>query len=151
MSPSWWQARTRAASSSRIPPSKQASDPLVVALCNTTDYVGSTSWDQIERARLFSCATRGQSAVKLVALTYGFGAEALHILQVAGYRVIDASAVPTSTFSLSRKSRPHRSGKPLRSDSVCTAVKLLAWNLTQYTRLLLSDSDVLLRVDPLPW
>ena len=40
---------------------------------------------------------------------------------------------------------------PVRQDSACTAVKLLAWNLTQYRRVLLSDSDVLLRTDPASW
>jgi hypothetical protein len=137
-------------------PSSRSSTPLVVTICNGTDYVGSPAWDQIERAKLVGCVARGLSAVQLVALTYGFGPDALRVLRRSGYSILDASATPASDFSLSRNSRlPHslstQPTTPKRPDSTCTAVKLLAWNLTQFPQLLLSDTDVLLRADPLPW
>lgn len=33
----------------------------------------------------------------------------------------------------------------------CTSLKLLAWNLTMYERVMVSDTDVCLESDPLPW
>mmetsp|Transcript_6800 Transcript_6800/g.17848 ORF Transcript_6800/g.17848 Transcript_6800/m.17848 type:complete len:463 (-) Transcript_6800:253-1641(-) len=38
-----------------------------------------------------------------------------------------------------------------RRDYVCTSVKLFAWNLSAHSNVLLTDADLLLRDDPLPW
>ena len=141
------------------PHSSSVAGPVVITICNATDYLGSSPWDQIERARLSACALRAMGKSDLVALTYGFGENALNTLAQSGFRVLDASAVPSADFALSLTSRSNENAaaasSPLsrthRPDSICTAVKLLAWNLTSYRRLLLSDSDVLLHEDPSPW
>ena len=38
-----------------------------------------------------------------------------------------------------------------RQDNMCRAVHLLAWNLTKYDRIILSDLDLCMAEDPLPW
>ena len=38
-----------------------------------------------------------------------------------------------------------------RADFRCTSLKMLAWNMTQYARVLLVDADVCVLEDPVPW
>ena len=42
-------------------------------------------------------------------------------------------------------------GVQRRSDYACTSLKLLAWNLTEYDKVLMADTDVFFMEDPLPW
>ena len=39
----------------------------------------------------------------------------------------------------------------MRRDYVCTSIKMLAWNLTEHSNVLVVDADLYLRTDPLPW
>ena len=125
--------------------------PILVPLCNGTDYHGSDGEEQIRRALRVACSLRG-STVRMVALVYGFQARGLRRLREAGYDVIDRSEVPQHQFSLMPFLVPsrHTSTSPApflpspeagrrwhpsvtvqqRRDFKCTSLKLLAWNLT---------------------
>ena len=135
--------------------------PLVVTVCNGTDYSGGSAQEQVERAKLLACSARGVgSSIDLVALTRGLNDAALGALHASGFRVLDATSIERSRYALQPLSSPPtpntrkwpRAGRvQSRADHACTSVKLLAWNMTGYRSALLVDTDVVLRADPLPW
>ena len=45
----------------------------------------------------------------------------------------------------------YRSNVQLRKDNKCRAIHLLAWNMTEWDRIILSDLDLCIAEDPLPW
>ena len=143
--------------------------PVIMALvCNGTDYRGNGGQLQIQLASLLACSLRHlNSSVERIALSYGFGSPARSALLEAGWRVIDATATPTSEFankvvtrdlasrSLHRFPREPQGSfvdRSVRSDCVCTSVKYLAWNMTRFSGgVLLVDTDNVFTEDPQPW
>ena len=65
--------------------------------------------------------------------------------EVRGYELV-TSRSPAITGRAAR-SRVTRT----RADYACTSLKLLAWNLTEYDKILMADTDVFFMEDPLPW
>jgi len=141
---------------------------FVTIVCNSTGrgaHLGSyyaghdqiTPWDNVRQAVALGRSLPGEG-LERVALTRGLSDEASDVLRSNGWDVIDASGVPNSAFVLRRIEKSDatrhwpRSGRvQQRSDNECTSLKLLAWNLTEYSRLMVSDTDVCMRQDPLPW
>lgn len=140
--------------------------PVVVPLCNGTDYRGWGARDQLDRANRLACSLKS-SPVRKVAMTYSMSPQALKSLRDMGYEVIDLTSVPAKAFTLkpmhtpppaskgggSRPERRYIPGTRLqdRNDFGCTSFKLLAWNLTQFSRIFMVDSDIFFMEDPAPW
>ena len=138
---------------------------VVSCLCNGRDYQRRPGTVQLRRLRGLACSLRAaQSEMPLVALSHGFEASALDPLLREGVvsRIVDVSHVAPSRFALrplfeySRAAWGRRfprvaGGVQRRSDYACTSLKLLAWNLTEYDKILMADTDVFFMEDPLPW
>ena len=134
---------------------------FVTTICNMTDYQNNTGDVQIERVLNLQRSLKQQnSSVKTLLLAHGYTYSAKAMLRRAGWDVRDTSHVNLAglfTPILEPKLGYHWSsqraalGIQLRSDGRCTAHKLLVWNLTEYKRVMLADSDICLLQDPLPW
>ncbi|KAL1500144.1 hypothetical protein AB1Y20_012815 [Prymnesium parvum] len=135
---------------------------LFTTVCNSTDYAGRHGEAQIFSALMLAASIRMvRSTVQLVAMTYGFNSMALANLTHAGYKVRDYSDEAPDQFAmvprftpktLRRWPREPQSNKvQKRRDSVCTSFKFHAWDAIDYDGILLADTDVVFREDPLPW
>lgn len=131
---------------------------IVVTICAGVDYMGNPPNTQLERAQVAVDALRNVTRAPIddipdfVLISSGFTRETLK--SVHGFtRIVD---VPLGAFSF--KVRSIGDGKQFacqnhvqpRLDGKCTAVKLTAWNLTEYDGILHQDSDVCLLEDPRP-
>ena len=143
---------------------------IVTFLCNGSDHHGFGWADQLLRAHRLGLSVSSLATSKFgadvdrIAVTYNYGYPevTLKTLTTAGWRVWNASHIPQESFALrpifhdepdarlhwprSRHTRVQR-----RPDFNCTSLKLLAWNLTQYDRVMVSDTDVCMLEDPVPW
>ena len=140
---------------------------FVTFLCNGSDHHGFGWADQLLRAHRLglSVASYMQDAdIDRIAVTYNYGFPDVTVppLTMAGWRVWNASHIPQESFALrpifrdepdarlhwprSKHTRVQR-----RPDYNCTSLKLLAWNLTQYDRVMVSDTDNCMVEDPVPW
>lgn len=102
------------------------------------------------------------SEVERIAITYRYFSAVVDMepLTSVGWRVWNATGIPEETFSLKPifQSEPRIHWPRLkhtvvqkRPDYNCTSLKLLAWNMTQYDRVIMSDTDVCVLEDPYPW
>ncbi len=96
--------------------------------------------------------------VERVVLAHGFSMGSHERLRQGGWIVRDASTLAfSSLFTPIKRASPGkhwpRSGRGVqaRSDGGCTILKLLAWNLTEFDGVLLSDADVCLVEPPGRW
>jgi hypothetical protein len=140
----------------------RGSAALVTFLCNTSDHHGHGWSDQLLRAHRLGLSLSRLSRVEKIAVTFGFRANlAARALTSAGWRVLNVSATPDTEFAMepiyrqNATERLHWPRRPAtvqrRPDYKCTSLKLLAWNLTGYDRLMVSDTDVCVLEDPVPW
>ena len=143
--------------------SSSADMAVVVPICNmSTDYEGNNAQLQVVRAQLLATSLRSHgSNLTLVALVYGLKHPAMRRLRNAGFEIDDRSALdpthfamvprfvesPTMKWPRANQSQ-HVQG---RVDSACTSFKFMAWQLTRWRGLLMSDTDVVFRTDPRPW
>lgn len=102
-------------------------------------------WDNVLQAVQLGRSLAG-SRIDRVAFTRGVSASAASELRDVGWRVVDLSHVPTAAFGLRAIREPDgshhwpRSGRvQQRRDTECTSFKLLAFNMTMYDRLMVSD------------
>lgn len=114
---------------------------FVVSLCNTTDYYGSSGHAQIGRAiNLVRSLHAVGSTIDAIAFVHGYTSDGRALLADAGWRTVDVSHLhmgsllqpilaPRTGFHFPRRGRVQP-----RADGGCTALKFLAWNLTQCTR-----------------
>ena len=129
---------------------------FATAVCNATDTYGAEGGVQIERAvRLLESLRATGSTIDAVALSNGYDAHAQAVLTTAGWIVHAVPAHAMVTMQSVRKAPgyhwPRFSRVQNRTDMQCTALKLVAWTLTKYDRILLSDTDVCILQDPGPW
>ena len=133
----------------------QANRTLAVAVCNGTDYGGSDSWLQIDRARALACSLHG-TEIHLVALAHDLHPDAARKLRDAGFDVVDVTKdhfhLNVSNEPAHLRRWPRDSSKvQTRRDGTCTAVKLHAWRLVQFEFLMVSDTDVMFAENPTKW
>ena len=147
--------------------SSQPKLAVVTFICNGSDHHGFGWADQLLRAHRLglSLSARMRSAqIDLVAVTYNYDNPDITIppLTSAGWRVWNASDIPQESFALrpifsvEKDERVHwprsrHTKVQRRPDYNCTSLKLLAWNMTQYDRVMVSDTDVCFHEDPVPW
>ena len=120
---------------------------------------GNPPTEQIIRAiRLRRSLERIQSSIATVAVVHGYDAMSVDALRQVGWDVRDISHVDATAImrQVPRESvgyhwPRYRSNVQTRQDNKCRAVHLLAWNLTEYDRIILSDLDLCVAADPLPW
>ena len=132
---------------------------FVTFLCNGTDHRGFGWADQMLRAHRLGLSLRS-SRVERIAITHGYSTEITDMepLTSAGWRVIDSDHIPEESFALRpifksepRVHWPRHTIVQQRLDYNCTSLKLLAWNMTDYDRIMVSDTDVCVLEDPYPW
>lgn len=138
---------------------------LVTLVCNgshfgSTHYMGLTVWDFVKQATQLAQSVAG-SRIERVVLTSGLNRAALQqlsqnwIIVVVPPRVLReyrVRPVYNRDQAVSAHTRWPTSGVvQSRKDCACTSLRFFAWNLTQYARALVSDSDMCLYQDPLPW
>jgi hypothetical protein len=132
---------------------------LVVFICNGgNDFYGNPSTEQIVRAlRLRRSLSRLQSQIRTVAVVHGYDNASVTSLRRVGWEVrdithVDAAAImrqiPRETVGYHW---PRYRTVQQRQDNMCRAVHLLAWSLTEFDRVILSDLDLCVAEDPLPW
>ena len=133
---------------------------VVVFICNGgNDHYGNPPTEQIIRAlRLRRSLTRLKTSIRTVAVVHGYDEVSVHALKAVGWEVRDVTHVDATAIM---KQIPHeaagyhwpryRANVQKRQDNKCRAVHLLAWNLTEFDRIILSDLDLCMAEDPLPW
>ena len=133
---------------------------LVVYICNGgNDHYGNPPTEQIARAvRLRRSLTRLHTRIATVAVVHGYDPISVSVLRESGWDVRDVTHVDATAIM---KQIPHetagyhwpryRANVQTRLDNKCRAVHLMAWNLTEYDRIILSDLDLCMAEDPLPW
>lgn len=136
------------------------SDPIafVVVVCNAS-LIRSRVDADLRRATAIAQHLRlvEESDVVPLALVANLDRAAKATLRAAGWMLHDASGAlhtPLMQPLFSEVRGHHWPGAGIvqrRPDHACTSLKLLAWNLTQYRSVLLSDLDVCLLEDPAPW
>jgi hypothetical protein len=133
---------------------------LVVFICNGgNDFYGNPPTEQIIRAiRLKRSLVRLQSAIATVAVVHGYDGPSIDALRAVGWEVRDVSHVDAASIQkqIPREAAGYhwpryRANVQHRQDNKCRAVHLLAWNLTEFSRIILSDLDLCMAEDPLPW
>ena len=147
---------------------------FVTIVCNSTGrgsnlgslFGGSDAlspWDNVYQALALGRSLDGVgSAVERVVLGRGLAAPAAAALRRGGWNVVDTTAVPNSAFALRRilgpddgmRHWPREAGGRYvqrRQDAECTSLKLLVWNLTEYERVMVADTDTCMHEDPAPW
>jgi hypothetical protein len=134
-------------------------------LCNSSDHHGHGWADQLLRAHRLGISVGRVSTIEKIAVIYGFHEEVSgtgsRALTAAGWRVWNVSAVPEAEFAMQPIYRYNVSDPTLwprrparvqrRPDYKCTSLKLLAWNMTHFDRVFVSDTDVCVAEDPAPW
>ena len=145
----------------------QARYALVTLVCNSshfgsllTHYMALTAWDFVNQATQLAQSVAG-SRIERVALTSGLSqAAVLQLSQHWSVIVVPPSVlhkyrvrpVYNHQAAVEAHTRWPTSGTvQSRKDCACTSLRFFAWNLTQYARALVSDSDMCLYQDPLPW
>lgn len=97
------------------------------------------------------------SKVEKVALTYRLDADHEKILLHAGWTLHDITLAQQRHVTMNTIFEPYNARwmehnkVQRRQDSACTSLKFLAWNMTQYDRIMVSDADACLLEDPLNW
>ena len=132
---------------------------FVVFICNGgNDYYGNPPTEQIVRAlRLRRSLSRLQSQIRTVAVVHGFGNASIAALRHVGWEVRDISGVDAGAIMRQIRREtvgyhwPRYRTVQAREDNMCRAVHLLAWSLVEFDRVLLSDLDLCMAEDPLPW
>ena len=132
---------------------------FVVFICNGgNDYYGNPPAEQIIRAlRLRRSLSRLQSQIRTVAVVHGFGNASIAALRHVGWEVRDISGVDAGAIMRQIRREtvgyhwPRYRTVQAREDNMCRAVHLLAWSLVEFDRVLLSDLDLCMAEDPLPW
>lgn len=149
-------------------PDRQPAPPLAssateryafaVSLCNTTDYYGSAGRLQVDRALgLLKSLKYVGSKIEPIAFSHSYSPSSVRRLTDAGWHVHDVSHMPLNAMLRpilgpeEGRHFPRRARVQPRADGGCTALKFLAWNLTQFTRVFHADTDVCMQQDPLPW
>lgn len=133
---------------------------LVVFICNGgNDHYGNHPTEQIVRAiRLMRSIVRLRSAIATIAVVHGYDATSIAALRAVGWEVRDVSHVDAASImkQIPREAvgyhwPRYRANVQHRQDNKCRAIHLLAWNLTEFSRIILSDLDLCMAEDPLPW
>ena len=139
-------------------PQKPERYALVISLCNTSDFYGGDGTAQLDRAiKLKRSLQVVGSAIETIAFAHGFAADGVARLADNGWQVRDVSGMVLSKLLRpilepeTGRHFPRRGRVQPRADGGCTALKFMAWNLTEYTRVFHSDTDVCMQQDPLPW
>ena len=124
---------------------------LVVFICNGgLDHYGNPPTEQIIRAlRLRRSISRLRSQIRTVAVVHGYNEASLQALRQVGWEVRDATHVDAAAImkQVPRETTGfhwprYRGGVQSRADNKCRAIHLLAWNLTEFDRVILSDLDL---------
>ncbi len=132
---------------------------FVVFICNGgADHYGNPSTEQIVRAlRLRRSLARLQSTLRTVAVVHGYDNVSLAALRHVGWEVRDISGVAAGAIMRQVRREtigyhwPRYRTVQARQDNMCRAVHLLAWSLIEFDRIILSDLDLCMAEDPLPW
>ncbi|KAL1508220.1 hypothetical protein AB1Y20_004337 [Prymnesium parvum] len=142
---------------------RAASAALLTFLCNMSDHHGHGWADQLLRAHRLGASVGRVSPIEKIAVLYGFREDVMGsaALTSVGWRIWNVSALPEAAFAMEPVYKPNASlrlhwpRRPAnvqrRQDYKCTSLKLLAWNLTQFERVMVSDTDVCVLEDLLPW
>jgi hypothetical protein len=138
---------------------REARLALVVFICNGgKDHYGNPPTEQIVRAlKLRRSLSRLQSQIRTIAVVHGYNNVSLEALRKTGWEVRDFSHVDAGSImrQVPRETVgyhwPRYRTVQDRHDNMCRAVHLLAWSLTQFDRIILSDLDLCIAEDPLPW
>lgn len=140
---------------------------LAVFVCNSSgqaSYSGVAPHDMlVEASELQVSLERLQSSVPRLLVHWGYSPDSLHAewWRHRGWKLLNMSHVPASIFAL----QPLREHVPgylwprngfvqyyrRHADAMGTSLKLTAWNLSTWDRLLVVDADTCLAEDPLPW
>jgi len=140
--------------------SRSARLAFVTTLCNRNDYMGHTGDTQVQRAiNLRRSLTFTGSNVHTVALLHGFPPDAFRKMRNSGWAEVHNTTAHRLPFrAIVHPEKGYHWGSPranlgvqLRTDGACTVHKLFAWNLTQFDRVMVSDTDVCMLEDPVPW
>ena len=97
------------------------------------------------------------SKVEKIALVYRIDTDHEKILSNAGWtlnkitRKQQQFVKMNTIFERDNARWVENNGVQHRKDSSCTSLKFLAWNMTQYDKIMVSDADACLLEDPLNW
>jgi alpha-N-acetylglucosamine transferase len=97
------------------------------------------------------------SKVEKVALTYRLDTDHEKILSRAGWTLQKITLAQQRYVTMNTIFKRHNARwvennrVQRRKDSSCTSLKFLAWNMTQYDKIMVSDADACLLEDPLNW
>ena len=134
---------------------------LITVVCHRVDFYGSDPNAHYERAVSMKQSLKNLgSNIQTTAIVSGVPPRGLSRLRQAGWGLIDVTRLPLERLFRpilqlragyhAPRGDPAKAIQP-RRDGGCTALKLLAWNMTQYTHILLVDADTCFQQCPLRW
>ena len=138
---------------------------LVTLVCNGSrfgshHYMGLRTYDFVHQANQLARSV-ASSHIEKVVLTSGLDVQSIQgltrfwsVVQVHPKQLLENAVKPIYTSPVTTGARvrwPTSGIVQRRTDCACTSLRFFAWNLIQYERILVSDSDMCLYQDPLEW
>ena len=122
--------------------------------------MGLRTYDFVHQANQLARSV-ASSHIEKVVLTSGLDVQSIQgltrfwsVVQVHPKQLLENAVKPIYTSPVTTGARvrwPTSGIVQRRTDCACTSLRFFAWNLIQYERILVSDSDMCLYQDPLEW